>query len=59
MIKLFDWDVAKLVRHLTLNQAIAGSNPTIPKKKTNQKLSFLIGFFIFSLSLHNKIIFIQ
>ncbi len=30
MIKLFDWDVAKLVRHLTLNQAIAGSNPTIP-----------------------------
>ena len=29
---LHKWDIAKLVRHLTLNQAIAGSNPAIPIK---------------------------
>ena len=30
IILLNKWDVAKLVRHLTLNQAIVGSNPAIP-----------------------------
>lgn len=58
MIKLFDWDVAKLVRHLTLNQAIAGSNPAIPLKKQSE-IQFSDCFFISFLSLHNKIIIIQ
>lgn len=30
IILLNKWDVAKMVRHLTLNQAIVGSNPAIP-----------------------------
>ena len=32
IILLNKWDVAKLVRHLTLNQAIVGANPAIPIK---------------------------
>lgn len=33
------WDMAKLVRRLTLNQVSAGSSPAIPIKMNDEKIS--------------------
>ena len=41
------WDMAKLVRRLTLNQVSAGSSPAIPIKMNDEKISLLNAWEIF------------